>query len=216
MLYLILHGTVFMTIHPMRLRPHILNHIIPTWYHTQKKRCRWVHANHPIWPFLREWSDHQDAMLSFQKGQVLFEPIKQTMYGGSCQQITPLWDRLWMHVIYHPIRPCFPHIIHPKCTHLQGPSSIRAITQATHQALNSGSYHYFCRIDIQSYYATIRHDHLIACVHEVFDDPCLLRYLEAIITRPIDKDGILWTPTKGIPRGSSLSPFLWSTVPRRP
>ena len=41
-----------------------------------------------------------------------------------------------------------------------------------------------------------------------FDDPRLLKYLEDIINIPIINDAIIFSPDKGIPRRSSLSPFF--------
>jgi len=92
--------------------------------------------------------------------------------------------------------------------HLQGPSVIKKVTANIKEALNTGKYTYAIRLDIKSYYASINHKILLQQLAAVFDDPMLLRYLNDIVTIPIDNSGNLELPTSGIPIRSSLSPFF--------
>ncbi len=182
--------------------------VIQKWLQRQRKRFHLVHANHPIRAF---WSEHEqlaNKISSLNRGSYPFGPMRQLSCAGNTAQLWRFWDRLFIHYLYLRIKPCFPHIISASCYHLKGPSTIKTITQKTYQALSDRSYRRFCRLDIASYYASINHDILIKQIKSSFDDPLLIHYLSAIITTAIDKDGCIFLPTQGIPRGSSLSPFF--------
>jgi hypothetical protein len=74
--------------------------------------------------------------------------------------------------------------------------------------MNAKPYRYVIRADIKSFYASINHRILLQQTQQAFQDSRVQRYLEAIITAPIDDGGRLLTPTTGIPRRSPMSPFL--------
>lgn len=76
------------------------------------------------------------------------------------------------------------------------------------KALEPGKFRYFMRVDIKSYYASVDRKILLNQVREYFKDARVLDYLEQIINIPIIKDGNVNTPTKGIHRRSSISPFF--------
>ena len=100
------------------------------------------------------------------------------------------------------------HVISARCLHLAGPSVIGKTTREIKAALSTGQFHYFCRMDIKGYYASINHGILIDQLHQHYDDPVLLKYLEAIITTGVDVGGQVILPKQGLPLRSSLSPFF--------
>ncbi len=100
------------------------------------------------------------------------------------------------------------HIISPQCFHLAGPNGVKAACSSVTNALKAKPFRYVIRGVIKGYYASIDHWILLEQLNDRFDDAILKRYFHDIVTVPIDRDGVLSLPTKGIPRRSSVSPFF--------
>ena len=82
------------------------------------------------------------------------------------------------------------------------------VTQAIHDALQKNHFQYAIRLDMAGYYSNIQHPILLKQLYKTYQDPILFRYLEAIVTAAVDKNGNVYLPQQGIPRRSSLSPFF--------
>ena len=107
-------------------------------------------------------------------------------------------DRLMTHLIHRHIKPTCKHVIDEKCTHMQGPSAIKGIHKRIRPELEK--HRYFIRLDIKGFYASIDREILFKQLQAYYKDP--------IIDIPYDEGGNVYTPEKGIPTGSSLSPFF--------
>ena len=166
------------------------------------EKSRWWAFAHAFGTSAQKW------ILDLKSGNHQFGPLKQITFGSESVRIWSYLDRLMVHLLHQTIKPTFKHIISDRCTHLKGPSVIKGITQELTDACRSGEYHYFCRMDIKSYYASIDHKILLAQIKDNYDDPIVLKYLEDIITTGIDVNGNVILPQKGIPLRSSLSPFF--------
>ncbi len=161
------------------------------------------------WSFISRWSSNRVNWLrTFTAGLHQFSPLRQYCFPEEVLQVWCYLDRLMIHLILTVIKPTFKHIISPFCMHLAGPSAVKKITDSLRLALNKHDVQFVIRADIRGYYAHIQHDILLKQLFAHYDDPMLRRYLEAIVTIPIDKDGVVFRPTQGIPRGSALSPFF--------
>ena len=161
------------------------------------------------WGFMSDWFKQiQYWLMQFRLGLHRFLCLIQYRFKDGCVRIWSFLDRLMIHLLVTILRPTFKHVISPNCLHLKGPSAVKGITQQIKAALLTGQFQYVLRLDIKSYYASIDHRILVDQVNNTYDDPFIQHYLNAIITAGIDCDGVIKLPTKGIPRGSALSPFF--------
>ena len=179
------------------------------WYHAMSKRYRTVSEWSDWWGFLPDWSKlicHW--LMQLRMGLHRFSCLIQYRFKDGCVRVWSFLDRLMIHLLVTILRPTFKHVISPVCLHLKGPSAVKGITQQIKAALLTGQFQYVLRLDIKSYYASIDHRILVDQVNKTYDDPMIQHYLNAIITAGIDCDGLIKLPTKGIPRGSALSPFF--------
>jgi RNA-directed DNA polymerase len=179
------------------------------WRVKQRKRLRLANENSSWWHFLPFWQERIEKWLGdFCAGQHKFSPLSQYKFSDEVVQVWSYLDKLILHLIINIIRPTFKHIISPLCLHLTGPSAIKGATRRIRTALTTSRFKYAMRIDIKSYYASIDHRILLKQIRQNYDDPKILRYLEDIITIPVDVGGNVYLPKKGIPRRSALSPFF--------
>jgi len=179
------------------------------WPKTLSKRIGVGRVRSDWWGFITGWTQKHTLYLKhFQSGAHLFSPRRAYRF---TDEIVELWcylDRLMLHLILTIIKPTFKHLISPTCTHLNGPSSIKKVTQHIQASLQTHRYTHLIRTDIRSYYASINHQILLDLLYKNYDDPILQKYFYDIVTAAVDKDGQLFLPTQGIPLRSSLSPFF--------
>lgn len=163
----------------------------------------------PFWIFIHDWPKEKLRFLvDFMAGTYHFEPM--TTYAMPDETIT-VWsyaDRLFMRSLLKIIKPFFKHIISPNCFHLTGASGVKNALGFLNKAWKKETFRYFLRVDIKSYYASINHKILVSQIKSHFKDPRVVKYLEDIITIPVIKNAVVFTPTQGIPRRSSLSCFF--------
>jgi len=193
----------------VRWQAPILLQISKNWVNTLRKTKGAANEYSCWWIFVYNWSQLINQWISdFISGNYRFDPMVTYHMDNETIIIWDYRDRLivkWLHKI---ITPLFKHIISPLCFHLQGPSGVKAAVKKIKKALEYKSFRYFIRADIKGYYASIDRNILVKQVQQHFNDPRLLKYLENIINIPIINDGVIFSPDKGIPRRSSLSPFF--------
>lgn len=161
------------------------------------------------WYFIHRWpKDEQETATRFLNGFYRFEPLKTYF---TKQETVVVWtyvDRLFIKALLSLIKPSFKHIISSRCLHLKGPAGVKSALNLTQKAFNKGGFRYFMRVDIKGYYASIDRRLLTSQVQKHFNDARVLNYLEQIINIPVIENAAVYTPLKGIPRRSSLSPFF--------
>lgn len=69
------------------------------------------------------------------------------------------------------------------------------------------SHRFVFRTDVNSYYASISHQRLMADLALQVQDPCLLDVVAQCLTRTAERGGVFWDHTRGIPLACSLSPL---------
>ena len=154
------------------------------------------------------------ALEDFKFGTYKFNPMSSYTFKNTENQESEtivVWeyiDRLVIKLILKTITPIFKYIISASCYHLAGPSGVKIATKQIKKALANKKFRYFLRADIKSYYASIDRDILAKQVEQNFKDKRLLKYLIDIINIPIIIDATIFTPNKGVPLRSSLSPFF--------
>jgi hypothetical protein len=179
------------------------------WREKQKKRMRYAKFSSPWWHFTFTWGKNIDAWINaFLAGKHSFQPMREYVFKDEVVQIWCYKDRLMIYILQQYLKPTFQYIISKLCVSTRGPCAIKEVTRDIEKALKSGQYYYALRIDIKGYYANIQHQKLLELLQKNFDDPLILKYLHDIVKRLVDRDGVLFSPEKGIPLRSTLSPFF--------
>jgi len=172
-------------------------------------RKRFVADKSPWWQSSYEWPTKMSGWISeFIAGIYRFEPMRTSIMPDETLTMWSYRDRLFVRALLFLIKPVFQHIISPRCLHLAGPTAVKSTLNLVQKALQSGEFKYFIRTDIKSYYASIDQNILVNQLKKHFQDERVLNYLEQVITTSVDQDGVIRTPTQGIQRRSSLSPFF--------
>ena len=181
-----------------------------SWLAAKKKHLGAVGERSTWWSFISSYSKQINHWLTaLCRGHYRFSPMSQYRVKSNLIRVWSYPDRLMLHCLRQLLKPTFKHLIAVECVHLSGPTATKETTQAIQQALNAdGNDEYVIRYDIKSFYASIRHDILLNQLNQHYQDPILRNYFETIVTVPVDDSGVLNTPTQGIPKGSSLSPFF--------
>jgi len=188
---------------------HPLSEWAQQWRSTLSERLGAVGERSSWWPFVWKWPTHIRTWLtSFRAGTHQFSPMTTYSFPGETITVWCYLDRLMIHCLLKLLKPTFNHVIPVECVHLAGPNAVKTVTKAIRMALVDHTFDYVIRYDIKSYYASIHHETLLNQLRDHYQDPILQHYFNAIVTVPIDKDGYLITPEKGIPRRSALSPFF--------
>jgi hypothetical protein len=73
---------------------------------------------------------------------------------------------------------------------------------------NLPGYKFFCKTDVKSYYDNIDHYTLLMKLHDYIDDRIIMGYVWQFLNRCVKWGGLYRDVTRGIARGSSLSPLL--------
>jgi len=194
----------------MRWNIHKLKALANRWCESRRQRLMIMASEtSPWWCFIYEWPKQIERWLQdFKAGHYCFSPMIQYQFADEIVQLWQYRDRLMVHLLYQLLKPTFKYIVSPWCLHLAGPTAIKQATRRIKAALSSHHYNYVIRLDIRSYYASIRHEILLSQLFEHFHDPIVRHYLQAIVTTGVDKNGQIVLPNQGIPRRSPLSPFL--------
>ncbi len=173
------------------------------------KKKRSVGPRSPWWVFIWDWPKKFPKHLSdFMSGTYHFEPLQTYSFKDETVTMWSYGDRLFVRALLFLIKATFKNIISSRCFHLKGPAGVGMALNSVIKALTKGGFHYFMRIDISGYYASIDRSILVKLSKKYFDDPIVLNYLEQIITIPIIQNGAILNPECGIHRRSSLSPFF--------
>jgi hypothetical protein len=181
-----------------------------TWVDNLKIKKGAVSEYSPWWIFIYDWRLLIDGWLAdFLTGNYRFMPMIVNRIPND-DPVT-MWDyrdRLIIKFIHKIITPIFKHIVSPLCYHLSGASGVKKAVKKIKEVLEYKNFRYFIRADISSYYASINRKILTNQIKEYFYDLRLLKYLTEIINISIYDGGNIFTPDKGLPRRSSLSPFF--------
>jgi RNA-directed DNA polymerase len=116
-------------------------------------------------------------------------------------------DRVVQTALLHTLEPIFDSTF---ADHSYGFRHGRGCQQALEQVekyLEEGKV-YIVDADLKSYFDTIPHDRLMACLKEKVSDSRILRLIEMFLQQGI-MDGLSqWTPDQGSPQGAVISPLL--------
>ena len=187
-------------------------------YHLRYIFCeayRWLgkrRKNHPcasdIWDFRRSWNVTADSLINvFQRGTYRFSiQQKISLSGGETIALWSSQDALVIKVLTCFVQELLSSFFRKSCYHLKGHGGLKgAVRDATTHLTD---YRFFCKTDVKSYYASIEHCILLSRLHDAIGDRKLIGYIWQFLNRCVEWGGLYQDITKGIPRGSSLSPLL--------
>ena len=177
----------------------------------ETKKLSWSEGS-MCWPFLHRWGTRIEATLTaFVEGKYQFYPLKIFHFPDEAVTLWSCEDQLALRLILENIKPTFKYFLSPLCySAMRGVNGVKDALCATTTAFKRGPFRYVIRFDINGYYASINHLLLLAQLQVFYKDPRLLNYFKDVITALVDNNGVLFSPSKGIPRRSSLSPFFGS------
>ena len=177
----------------------------------RKRRGAVSERSTAYWQFIRDSKKSIPIWISsFLEGKHQFSPMLKCYFPTDVIIIWNYLDRLVIYLLFVILRKTFKHIIPETCTSIKGPSVIKEVTKDIKDALKTGEYCYFLRIDIKSYYASIDRKILMEQLKENFSHPLTLAYLYSIVNNVVDDGGRVYDPERGIPLRCTLSPFFGS------
>lgn len=130
---------------------------------------------------------------------------------GSTEQrplgIPTVRDRVVQGAVRHVLEPIFEHGFATHSYGFRPGRSCKDALRRVDQLLQAG-YRYVVDADLKSYFDTIPHDPLLACLRQKVADGRVLALVEAFLKAGI-MDGLReWEPEAGAPQGAVLSPLL--------
>ena len=120
-----------------------------------------------------------------------------------------LWssqDALVLKVLTGVVQEILTPFFSKSCYHLKGNGGLKAAVRNV--MAQCPQYKFFCKTDVKSYYDSIDHYTLLMKLHEHISDRRIIGYIWQFLNRCIEWGGLYQDVTKGIARGSSLSPLL--------
>jgi len=174
--------------------------------------CSQNRKKHPpssdIWDFRRSWKDRADAVIdAFARGEYQFKVQKRmTLSNGEAIAVWSRWDALVLKVLTWIVQEKLKSVLLKSCYHLKGNGGLKgAVRDVMVQYRN---HRFFCKTDVRSYYASIDHYTLLIKLHDFIHDSKIIGYVWQFLNRCVEWGGLYQDISRGIPRGSSLSPLL--------
>ena len=122
-----------------------------------------------------------------------------------------LWsarDALVMKALTLVLQPVLP--LSPHCTHLKGHGGLKGAIRSV--LAHRSSHPFVFKTDVQSYYASLSHHRLLACLAPHVTDPGILNLVGQCLKRRAERGGLVWEYRQGIPLGCPLSPLLGAVM----
>ncbi|MDQ6962500.1 MAG: reverse transcriptase domain-containing protein [Mariprofundaceae bacterium] len=183
------------------------NNINEAWQWLKARRSQYP-ADDGVW-HLRF---HQDILLpniiqSIQNNTFSFSPPQRIHKKDGTAMVvwsaTDVWVQKMLAQILQTQLP-----MHKACTHIKGHGGAKQSVNRIKQWISSGTYPFVCRTDIRGYDANINKHQLVEQLAQYIHDPIILNLLAQYIYYTVEYGGTFHTPSKGICRGSPLSPLM--------
>jgi len=143
----------------------------------------------------------------FDAGSYKFDVQKKVTL--SCGETIAMWsskDSLIIKVLTGILQNRLDPWLSESCYHLKGHGGLKGAVRDVMDQLPD--YKFFCKTDVKSYYDSIEHCTLMMKLYEYIDDRIIMGYIWQFLNRCVEWGGLYQDITKGIARGSSLSPLL--------
>lgn len=167
-----------------------------------------------IWQLMMDWpSKSRNTIESFVDGTFKFGLQKKITF--ACGDTIAMWssiDSLVIKVLTGMLQDILTPCLSEFCYHLKGHGGLRGAVRDVIESLPN--YMFCCRTEVKSYYDSIDHTLLMVKLHERIDNKILTGYVWQFLNRCVEWGGLYQNITRGIPRGSSLSPLLGLSISR--
>lgn len=173
-----------------------------------KKSRKHYPSSSDIWDFRRCWNEQKDEIKGLLlSGSYRFDPQKSLCLSGG--ETIALWsarDSLILKVLTAIIQQYLKPVLLNVCYHLKGNGGLK---RAVNDVMKSYPEHrFFCKTDVRDYYDSIDHVTLMIKLNSHIRDKKVISYVWQFLNRTIERGGLYRSVTRGIARGSSLSPLL--------
>jgi RNA-directed DNA polymerase len=172
-------------------------------------KCR---KNHPpdsdIGGMKREWPNQADRIIRmFASGSYRLAVQKKVTL--ACGDTIAMWSskdsiviKVLTGILQDGLEPC----LSESCYHLKGHGGLKGAVRDVMNHLPD--YTFFCKTDVKSYYDSMDHVILMMKLHDYIQDQKIIGYVWQFFNRCVEWGGLYQDITRGIARGSSLSPLL--------
>ncbi len=165
------------------------------------------HHNHDVWHLRFHWASiKSELQQQLRAGEYRFEPCRTIQVGGESVGVWCARDALVLKALTLVLTDQLAPRLSDDCYHLAGRGGAKGCVRQVKGAVDG--YHFVCRSDVDSYYATIDHQVLLDLLAERIGDGRVLALIEQMLTRLDNVNGSLHHVDKGISKGNPLSPLL--------
>lgn len=190
--------------------------ILESWeraYHWLCRRRRHAPVNADIWDLRFWWFCEKRALLTrVLSGDYRLSPMQAYHRQGKSWVQWPAQDALVLKWVALQVEPLLPR--HTRCHHLKGHGGVSGSVKAVSAAWRSGNWRYVYRTDIRGYYRHILKHQVESQLHRYIDDEVCRGLCLQWLNYSVDDGGDIYTPEKGICRGSALSPLIGGSLLR--
>ncbi|MEM6406557.1 MAG: reverse transcriptase/maturase family protein, partial [Pseudomonadota bacterium] len=166
-----------------------------------------AHHNHEVWHLRRNWAQIRPRIQAqLRAGTYQFAPCRSCQVDGTWQSVWSAPDAVVQKAMALVLTERLSPHLSRDCYHLAGRGGQKGCVMRIKHAIRR--YRYVCRSDVDSYYATINHQVLLAQIRERIPDPAICTLIARLLDRLDDVNAELHRVTVGITKGSPLSPLL--------
>ncbi|MEL5558450.1 reverse transcriptase domain-containing protein [Serratia ureilytica] len=193
---------------PLSAEIHFTTSLIDAAYLWIIKNRRHYPPDADIWHLRFHWGRERSRILSrLNAGKYRLQPLH--IIRKASGEYIALWsssDALVLKMLTDTLQPHLP--VHSRCEHVQGHGGGKDSTRRVHDHLLQHGTPFVFRTDIKGYYASINKRRLYNQLTRYVQHPILLNLLWQFLHYSVEDGGNFHTPSRGISRGSSLSPLL--------
>lgn len=164
-------------------------------------------ANADIWHLKHHWRHRKPAIQqALRAGHYHFSPLNRYEIDGDTLCLWSAEDALVLKALAIVLSEEIAPQLSRRCYHAAGLGGLKAAVRDTD--LMASEYTFVFKSDINSYYASIQHDTLLAELDQLIADKAVVRLIAQSLQRVETRGGLFWEFNVGIPMGSPLSPLL--------
>lgn len=117
-------------------------------------------------------------------------------------------DRVFQRAVVMLLEPLYEPVFHPDSYGFRPRRSAHQALEALHEQLMSMHGGWVLEVDVQKFFDTLDHDHLVAILQQKVQDERLIRLIRKWLKAGVMKDGALQRRESGTPQGGVISPLL--------
>ena len=164
-------------------------------------------SNSDIWDLRLNWNSRKQKLCGeLNNGTYRFDTVKEIRINGQVYEIWTSEDSVVIEALRILLKEKYR--ITGNCTsfHMKGRGGVKGALDKIRRNFNE--YKYVLRTDVRKYYASIDHLKLFEIIRKYVTERNILLLLYSFLKRTACRDGYYKSITKGICRGSSLSPVF--------